>query len=713
MFSERKMNQQFSPQLLAQAKELTSDVKPANQRPLVNGITIDSKTSKDLDDAIWVEKEDDNFLIWVSIADVSHFIEKDSHLDKEAFNRIETQYLAHSNIPMLPSILSEGSLSLFENSERLTLTVHFKLNEISEIIDVSIYESILKSKKRFDYEEADQTLNLPDKPFYQILKNCQQLAQQLFSRRQNRGALALFDLTKAVFMDEEGHLRPLDVERAYHSHLIIQELMIITNEAVAQFLAGHNLAALYRNHTPQSIAPDRNEMLTQLNLSILRSDLLRTLDKKLDLWLKKASYEPILKGHFGLNLPAYLHFTSPIRRLPDLINHRIIKACISSQPSPYSLESLNEISEYVNSKIQKVSEKREHYFRQKRVQMYRKQLENNSSKELENLSGHDFTKILKYACLDNNLTPALKTTIESKLNEPFILPIHLYYLLFETSKEKKWDTLKLNAFKQIEERPHFAVTMMSLLIQNKSNWHSFEFDTQTLAAQYFASWTLVKIKEQVLTTTQPSMGNNKKVTQQEACLNWLRDYLKGTLCSPDQKLLVTFQAPTRSSTYEGENYVGLLNSLSQKNNWTFPKYSFTQNGDNHLPEFTCSCLFSLNDEQLITSGKAITKKDAKQFAAQELYNILSERGLIQRLNQESNHSKSLNPISKLQEFCASQHFALPKYDYTEQSINKDVIFCCKCQVELNQKSYTGLGEAPSKKIAKRLAAEDVLLQIES
>lgn len=291
------------------------------QRPQVQGITIDGPTSLALDDAIWIEPTPTGAILSVHIADVSELVEVGSILDEVAIARTQTRYFSKGNASMVPRALSEDKLSLVEKQARPTLTVKVSLSASAEIEQTEIFESWFVSARRFSYAQADYACQTPSAKFHQLLKDCKDWTERLNTERQVSGAIGGFFSQSGYLLDENGNLIPTEGPQ-YHSQIMIQEFMILANRSVAQWLAERDVVALYRNHTARAIAPERTEMI-QLLMTTGNTNLLR---QKLQHWLNRADYSPALVGHFALNLSAYCHFTSPIRRLADLIVHRIIKA---------------------------------------------------------------------------------------------------------------------------------------------------------------------------------------------------------------------------------------------------------------------------------------------------------------------------------------------------------------------------------------------------
>jgi ribonuclease R len=318
-------------------------------------ITIDGEDAKDFDDAILVVRGSGEvaFTLYVSIADVSFFVRRDTVLDDEALSRSTSVYFPGKAIPMLPEELSNDLCSLRPRQERLTLTAEIRFNREAHVIDAVFYESIIQTARRLTYNEVHEYYERKRtdlKDLDEPLKAALLLYKKLIVRRKERGVLD-FDLPEAyIEVDDAG--RPVDMKRTerFESHKLIEEFMIAANREVARHLKKGGMDALYRVHEePDPRSKDEiNALMRNLGVSKTIKDLsprslstllaatinmknAKTLHQAILRLQKQARYEPEPKGHFGLALRDYTHFTSPIRRYPDLVVHRALKGLISRE----------------------------------------------------------------------------------------------------------------------------------------------------------------------------------------------------------------------------------------------------------------------------------------------------------------------------------------------------------------------------------------------
>ena len=322
-------------------------------------VTIDGEKARDFDDAVCVEKSDGGYRLHVSIADVAHYVRPGSALDEDAYARGTSVYFPDRALPMLPEELSNGICSLNPNEDRLTKTAMIEFGARGEVLKTRFFNSVIRSHARMTYTEVRQILvdkDAESRARYRALvpgfERMEELALLLYGERRARGTLD-FDLPEAeIVLDLQGN--PENIVRAERSiaHRIIEEFMIAANEAVARHLKEKNLPLLYRVHEGpdhealEEIAPFLATLGYRLPLKherIQPKELQKILDASkgkpeekvvnhvLLRAMKQAHYAPDNIGHFGLASLCYAHFTSPIRRYPDLIVHRMLDEALKNR----------------------------------------------------------------------------------------------------------------------------------------------------------------------------------------------------------------------------------------------------------------------------------------------------------------------------------------------------------------------------------------------
>jgi ribonuclease R len=376
------LSSRFPRKAEAEAKETGLDIDLEGRLDLrkTSHVTIDGEFAKDFDDAVLVEKTPKGFLLYVSIADVSHYVKPDSPLDREAYARGTSVYFPGSVVPMLPKQLSNVICSLNPSEDRMTVTARLSYNRKGDLLQASFDRSVIRSARRLTYHQVEDALVKKDKktrdglrPIMPMLERMAELARILKSRRGERGTLD-FDLPEPeLVLDMEGGIKDIYRSERLFSQAIIEEFMIAANEAVARFISEQKSPLIYRVHEP----PDREKLqdfekllkvlaipykadskgrlpLQTILANVREKEHEFLINRILLKSMKQARYSAQNRGHFGLALDYYSHFTSPIRRYPDLVCHRILKKIIGRNAGQgklsYGEEELDRMAGHLSEK---------------------------------------------------------------------------------------------------------------------------------------------------------------------------------------------------------------------------------------------------------------------------------------------------------------------------------------------------------------------------
>lgn len=320
-------------------------------------ITIDGEDAKDFDDAISVEKTQNGYKLYVHIADVSHYVDIGGIIDREALKRATSVYFPESVFPMLPEAISNGVCSLRPQEDKLTLTVEMDLNGKGDVTKSAFYESMTRSDFRMTYSEVtkilqgDSALREKYNSVLPLLENAYELAEIITKKRNENGSINFVSSESKIVLDEKGEVVEVYPYPYEVSNNIIEQFMITANQTVAEYIEKKNVPCVYRVHEPvneQKLAAfvqfikglgydmDLSKGVTPKAFSDLlervKGDKAEPVINKIMLRsMQKAKYTTNNSGHFGLSIDDYCHFTSPIRRYPDLMVHRALKAIIDSK----------------------------------------------------------------------------------------------------------------------------------------------------------------------------------------------------------------------------------------------------------------------------------------------------------------------------------------------------------------------------------------------
>jgi ribonuclease R len=354
---------EFPAEALQDAERYAPEVKPQDwagreevrHLPLV---TIDGETARDFDDAVYCEPNKSGYRLVVAIADVSHYVHPNNALDREAILRGNSVYFPRRVIPMLPEALSNGLCSLNPQVDRLCMVCDMQISKSGKIGPYRFYPSVMFSRARLTYTQVAAMLANPEGPearqFAEVLPHIQNLYalfQKLLHAREKRGAIDFETVETQMIFNDQGKIERIVPVVRNDAHKLIEECMLAANVCAADFLHTHHHPVLYRIHegpTPEKLEALR-EFLGEFGLALGGGDdpqagdysrLLNLIKGRPDAGLlqtvmlrslRQARYEPENVGHFGLGYEAYTHFTSPIRRYPDLLVHRAIKAVLQGK----------------------------------------------------------------------------------------------------------------------------------------------------------------------------------------------------------------------------------------------------------------------------------------------------------------------------------------------------------------------------------------------
>ncbi len=380
---DRGLRRSFPPGVERAAQDARPPDVPRRDLTDLPTFTIDPVTARDFDDAISCEQlGDEHWRAWVHIADVSAYVRPGGAVDREAYRRSTSVYVPAAVEPMLPEALSNDACSLRPGVDRLAVTVELELRG-AETVKAAFHRSLIRSDERLDYDRVDRIFAHAEHaadPWAGPLAAARAAAAALQARREARGALAIESVEPEFAFDRRGHVLEARPSETSESHRLIEHLMIAANEAVATLLSERSVPALYRVHerpepqavlrlvdqlasldvatppVPEPLAPSQAaEIVAQCSV-LVDQHVRRTGHGRRALTalvlrsLKQAHYSPVNVGHAGLRSPRYCHFTSPIRRYPDLVCHRALLSAVGRGEDAPRAGTLEEAGEWTSAR---------------------------------------------------------------------------------------------------------------------------------------------------------------------------------------------------------------------------------------------------------------------------------------------------------------------------------------------------------------------------
>ncbi len=371
--NEFKFDIEFPEEVLGETELFSEEISPQeidSRLDLRNEIvfTIDPADAKDFDDALSITASKDSFRVGIHIADVSHFINKDTTLFAEAAKRATSVYLVGTVIPMLPEKLSNNICSLVPGKDRLTYSVITELDRSGKVLNYSIRKTVINSKRRFTYDEVQKILDDKDGEYYHEINMLNNLARSLRKSRMKKGSINFITPEIKFELDDKGKPSGIVLKEVKESHQLIEDYMLLANQIVAAHFNKkgnkNKLPFVYRIHDEPEIekiqeferfvrtlgymfnsgaknkSKEMQKLLEQAKDSVEESVVNEIAIRS----MAKAVYSVDNIGHYGLGFKYYTHFTSPIRRFPDLIVHKLLYKYLENDlPESYSLKELNEI----------------------------------------------------------------------------------------------------------------------------------------------------------------------------------------------------------------------------------------------------------------------------------------------------------------------------------------------------------------------------------
>lgn len=568
-------------------------------------LTIDARHSRDLDDGIWVERDGDGWRVLVAIADAALAVEPESPWDLEARPRGATRYFASGNSPMLPRALAEDRLSLLPRRGRHVLAVRIELAADLSRRGVRLALERLGSVGRLAYEDVPLIVGRQTHPLHPVLATAAELADRLMAWRRDRGALALYDLNAGWLTTEEGQVKISARREDTIGQVIVQELMILANAAVAEHAIAADVPLLYRNHEARAAAPDRATLMAAIEAARLTpSTAIEALRERTHLLLGRARYGADVRGHFGLNLPAYLHCTSPIRRYADLVNHQQLRAHLRADPLPRSPDELAVIAAELNDRDDE--ERWATSARHKALADHGAERAI-ATRRLEGIGAAQFERVIKVERRGGaGPSEALAAAYPVRLRLGGV-PL-LCQALVLSAEGEAWRPLQTATLSDVAARLPDAVSLLAMLPQ-VAGWAPTAFTESASGAPHERRFTCRASLPGEAGVSAEGTGRTAKLARAAAALALL-----AARCG-----VPTPAIPAEPPPPSWRSPVSVLMERAQADGSAPPAFTFEASGPPHAPMVRCGC--AVDGRQ--AHGEAPTKREAKNRAAAALLALLS------------------------------------------------------------------------------------------
>jgi ribonuclease R len=677
--------------------------------------TIDEPHSRDLDDAVGIARNGSGLAVRIAIANPAALVAIGSSEDLAARKQGATIYRGRSATePMLPRSISEARATLTAGERRAAMLIDLELDGGGQIRATHLSEGTITVAQRLSYRDVPAIAEDRAHPLHIPMVDAISLARGLLKQRRARGALAIYDQRQSLLTDEEGRVRHYDAGEMV-GHILVQELMVAGNTSVAEFAARNELPFLYRCHEPRISAPRGAAAAESLETWIAGGHAsAAAAAERLSLIAQKARYTSTLTGHYGLNVPAYAHITSPLRRYADLVDQRQLIAFVRGTALPYSQDDLtaigNELFEAAEALAQATSES------YKAPLLARAQfvIESNTGHALRSLADNELGQAVK-AALAEGFAPPLADELRRRMRAGILAD--KVSVRFIEGRSSLPPAVADAFIGMVADKPASAMSFVNHA-RAIGAISDFDVEFQEVAGQpgaigpaYQATVTM-RDADRRMAYTAVAVDVRKKAAEQAATLQTLCDFMGVPRPTRSTKEVESPSptAPAASSTSQLTNSKGALLELCQKSKLGMPSFSSTSSGPANAPTFICVVELAANGRTFTArSPETSTKKQAEALAAEALLEQVS-RGPGQKDEAQTAAAPPSNAgwaIQQLQEYAQKSRLAPPAYEFTELSKTPST-FECRVQLSRGTDRIEYRATAASKQASKAAAAAGAL-----
>lgn len=700
--------------------------------------TIDEPHSRDLDDAIGVARTKTGWTVRVAIANPSAVVAIGSAEDQAARKQGATIYRGReAAIPMLARSISEEQATLTAGVPRAAMLIDLELDEAGRMVDVQLSLAEITVAQRLAYKDVPEIAADEAHSLHRPMVDAIAIANGFLKQRRARGALAFLDQAQMLLTDEEGRVQRFGAGEMV-GHLVVQEMMISANAAVAEFAAKKDVPFLYRCHEPRISAPRGLAAAESFEAWIAGGHATAAAAaERLSLIAQRARYASILTGHYGLNVPAYAHITSPLRRYADLVVQRQLVAMIRGTALPYSQDDMTEIGDDLFAASEAAAESKSEFFKAPLLAAAQAALEADGVHALRGLSDNELGQAVK-AGLAGGFAPALVDELLRRMGAGTL--VNKVSVRFIDGRKALPPALAEGFMSMVGAKPATAISFLS---HARATNAVSDFDVQFeeiagRTAPTFRATASLREADTGATFIAVVMDSRKKAAEQASALLVLGDLMgvaRPVASAVDEKAheLAASFAPLDVKdppTAQLANPKGELFEHCQKEKLGTPTFTSSATGPSNAPTFVCLVELNVRGESVSArSAEAPTKRQAEALAAQALLDQLLPRG------EAADHGRGTaaaapaaptdqpsqaapagpdrgRPIQLLLEYAQKARLPVPVFEFIEISKTPSVFECRVClalpegtiEMRATDASKQGAKAAASARVLERLAS---------
>jgi len=660
-------------------------------------VTIDAPSTNDVDDAIWVARRDTDYRVVVAIADPTGLVLPGSTEDENARLLGSTVYQRDKAVrAMLPRRISEDAGSLTVDKVRKAFAIDMVLDEDLNLTSFEVERVRIKVSARLSHSDIPVILQDEGNPLRPMIGLAVQLSKLLLQKRRNSGALALYDISRMLMTDEEGRLVQLTRADEVVGYIVVQELMVLANTAMAGYLLTNNIPGIFRNHEPSTGAPAVEDLAVTIEnwMKAGAMDAGGARDQ-FAMIVGKAAYADKAKGHFGLAVGCYGHFTSPLRRYADLVNWRQVSAFKKQQKYPHAADTIAELSSGLNEVAERRKVERSAGFKDAAARTAERALQANT---LHRLADHELVKAAKLARSAGELPPALVDELVRRLDSSIVTDKVTDCLLIDVPRDMLPDNLKDAFGRWVSLAPTRAMHLVHHAEQT-GLFKSLLFTSTGEGTSFVAEVSATLADGSALKET--GYGSRKRDAEQAAAARMVASLVGIEMPAP-----ATEQTNPREQT--GGNQKGLLLELCTKKGWPNPRFESSGQGPSHAMIFSAKITLVVDGKpfEAVAQGAA-NKREAESIASGRLLQQLKMAVQVKGPTRQEQATVSTNPIGALQELAQKGLFQQPTYQFTQVQ-TMPPLFEATMALAVKGIGLTFLGRGKTKQDAKSACATEAL-----